>query len=117
MNNEEEIENTIIFTDQSNHTVRVRDVAEVKREYDVSESYIEYNGHPCVILSLEMMEGNNIVQYGKDVQKVMDEYVATRTGQYPPGKQTCALPHRQLHDAQRNTRGRIQWAVGMGLLC
>ena len=77
VNNEEEIENTIIFTDQNNHTVRVRDVAEVKREYDVSESYIEYNGHPCVILSLEMMEGNNIVQYGKDVQKVMDEYVAT----------------------------------------
>ena len=78
VNNEEEIENTIIFTDQSNHTVRVRDVAEVKREYDVSESYIEYNGHPCVILSLEMKPGNNIVQYGKDVQAVMDEYIETR---------------------------------------
>lgn len=78
VNNEEEIENTIIFTDRNNHTVRVRDVAEVKREYDVSESYVEYNGHPCVILSLEMIEGNNIVQYGKDVQAVIDEYVATR---------------------------------------
>ncbi len=78
VNNEEELENTIIFTDPNNHVVRVRDVAEVKREYDVSESYIEYNGHPCVILSLEMTPGNNIVQYGKDVQKVMDEYIETR---------------------------------------
>lgn len=78
VNNEEEIENTIIFTDPNNHVVRVKDVAEVKREYDVSESYIEYNGHPCVILSLEMKPGNNIVQYGKDVQAVMDEYIETR---------------------------------------
>ena len=78
VNNEEEIENTIIFTDPNNHVVRVKDVAEVKREYDVSESYIEFNGHPCVILSLEMKPGNNIVQYGKDVQEVMDEYIETR---------------------------------------
>ena len=78
VNNEEEIENTIIFTDPNNHVVRVKDVAEVKREYDVSESYIEYNGHPCVILSLEMKPGNNIVQYGKEVQEVMDEYIETR---------------------------------------
>ena len=40
-NSEQEIENTIIFTDQDNNVVRVKDVAEVKREYDVSESYIE----------------------------------------------------------------------------
>ncbi|MCR4764639.1 MAG: efflux RND transporter permease subunit [Bacteroidaceae bacterium] len=77
-NNEEEIENTIIYTDPYNHVVRVKDVAEVKREYDVSESYVEYNGHPCVILSLEMVPGNNIVQYGKDVQQIMDEYIASR---------------------------------------
>ncbi len=72
---EEELENTIVFTDPKNHVVRVRDVAEVKREYDLSESYIEYNGHPCVILSLEMIPGNNIVQYGEEVQKVMDEFI------------------------------------------
>ena len=59
---EQEIENQIIYTDPQNHVVRVKDVATVKREYDRTESYIEYNGHPCVLLSLEMMEGNNIVQ-------------------------------------------------------
>lgn len=75
-NSESEIENTVIFSDAENNVVRLKDIAEVKREYDKSESYIEHNSHPCVILSLEMLAGNNIVQYGKDVQKVIDEYVA-----------------------------------------
>ncbi|MBQ6965174.1 MAG: efflux RND transporter permease subunit [Bacteroidaceae bacterium] len=73
---EQEIENQIIYTDPHNHVVRVKDVATVKREYDRTDSYIEYNRHPSVLLSLEMMEGNNIVQYGKDVQKVLDNFVS-----------------------------------------
>ncbi|MCR4765581.1 MAG: efflux RND transporter permease subunit [Bacteroidaceae bacterium] len=74
-NNEEEIANTIIFNDASTgKVVRVRDVARVVREYDLSESYIEQNGHPCVLISMEMVPGNNIVMYGNDVDKVLDEF-------------------------------------------
>lgn len=78
VNNEQEIEDKIIYTDPQNHVVRLKDVAQVKREYDNEESYIEYNNHPCVLLSLEMMEGNNIVEYGKDVQEVLDDFVANK---------------------------------------
>ncbi len=74
---EQELENLIIYSDNQNHVVRLRDVAEVRREYDKSDSYIEYNGHPCVLLSLEMVAGNNIVQYGKEVQQVLDDYSGT----------------------------------------
>ena len=73
---EQELENQIIYTDTQNRVVRLKDVATVKREYDRTESYIEYNGHPCLLLSLEMIEGNNIVQYGEDVQEVLDAYIA-----------------------------------------
>jgi len=76
LTSEADIENLIIYSDAQNHVVRVKDVAEVKREYDTSSSYIEYNGHPCLLLSLEMIEGNNIVDYGKEVQKVLDEFQA-----------------------------------------
>ena len=76
MQSEQEVENQIIYTDAQNHVVRVKDVGTVRREYDRTEKFIEYNGHPCVLLSLEMMEGNNIVQYGEDVQDVLDKYVA-----------------------------------------
>ena len=74
-NSEEEIANQIIFSDPvSGKVARVRDVARVVREYDSADSYIEQDGHPCVLLSLEMTAGNNIVQYGEEVDKVLNEF-------------------------------------------
>ncbi len=78
---EEEVENLIVFSDPATgKTVRVRDIATVRREYDTSGGYIEQDGHPCVLLSLEMTPGNNIVQYGKDVDRVLDQF---RTDELP----------------------------------
>ena len=74
-NSVEEIANQIIFSDPASGKVtRVRDVARVVREYDTDNSRIEQDGHPCVLLSMEMTAGNNVVQYGKDVDKVLDEF-------------------------------------------
>lgn len=78
VHSEEEIEQTVIYTDRAGRVVRVKDIAEVKREYDSSEQYIEYNDHPCLILSLEMLGGNNIVAFGEQVQQVIDAYVQTQ---------------------------------------
>ena len=78
MNSEHDLENLIIYTDPQQRVVRLKDVADVKREYDNSNGYIEYNGSPCVLLSLEMAQGYNIVQYGKDVQRVIDEVSETQ---------------------------------------
>ena len=80
-NNEEEIANQIIFSDPvTGKVARVRDVARVVREYDRAESYIEQDGHPCMLLSLEMTLGNNIVAYGSEVDKVLDDF---RKGELP----------------------------------
>ena len=77
-NTEDEIANQIIFSDPvSGKVARVRDVARIVREYDSSESYIEQDGHPCVLLSLEMTAGNNIVQYGKEVDEVLNDFRAS----------------------------------------
>ncbi|MBP3565940.1 MAG: efflux RND transporter permease subunit [Paraprevotella sp.] len=70
---EEEIANQIIYSNNGKN-VRVCDVATVKREYDTSESYIENNGNPCVLLSLEMLSGFNIVEYGEDVDEVLHQF-------------------------------------------
>ena len=75
-NSEQEVENIVVFSDKDNNVVRVKDIAEVKREYDTSVSYIEHNSQPCAILSLEMLQGNNIVEYGEKVQQVIDAFVA-----------------------------------------
>ena len=74
---EEEIANQIIFSDPvSGKVARVRDVARVVREYDSEDSYIEQDGHPCVLVSLEMTPGNNIVAYGKEVDQVLNDFRA-----------------------------------------
>ena len=74
---EEEMENLIVFSDPATgKVVRVRDIATVKREYDTSGGYIEQDGHSCVLLSLEMTPGNNIVHYGKEVDQVLDDFRA-----------------------------------------
>ena len=76
-NSVEEIANQIIFSDPATGKVaRVRDVARVVREYDTASSRIELDGHPCVLLSMEMTPGNNVVQYGKDVERVLSSFAA-----------------------------------------
>ncbi len=76
-NSEEEIANQIIFSDPATGKVaRVRDVARVVREYEPMSSRIEQDGHPCVLLSMEMTPGNNVVEYGKEVDKVLDAFRA-----------------------------------------
>ena len=72
-NSEEEIANQIIVSDPlTGKVARVRDVARVVREYEPMSSRIEQDGHPCVLLSMEMNPGNNVVQYGREVDKVLD---------------------------------------------
>ena len=71
---EEEIANQIIYSDPSGKTVRVSDIARVVREYDTSDSYIQQNGNRCVLLSLEMTSGHNIVRYGEEVDEVLNEF-------------------------------------------
>ena len=74
-NSEEEIANQIIFSDPvTGKVTRVRDIARVEREYDPLTSRIEQDGHPCMLISMEMTPGHNVVQYGKDVDKVLDEF-------------------------------------------
>ncbi len=76
-NSEEEIANQIIISDPiTGKVARVRDVARVVREYEPMSSRIEQDGHPCVLLSMEMNPGNNVVQYGGEVDKVLDDFRA-----------------------------------------
>ncbi|WP_312400275.1 efflux RND transporter permease subunit, partial [Sphingobacterium sp.] len=57
--------------------IRLKDVAKVVREYPKPATYTLNNGKKCLILSTEMRPGYNIVQYGKDVDKVLAEFEKT----------------------------------------
>ena len=74
ISSEQEIGERIIFNAPDGKVLRVRDIATVTREYDMSEAYIESNGKRCVILSLEMLKGNNIVMFGEDVDEILNQF-------------------------------------------
>lgn len=73
---EYEIAEQIVYSDPQGNVIRLRDVARIVREYDDPDSYVTNNGRKAVILSMEMREGNNIVQYGKEVDEVLAAFEA-----------------------------------------
>ncbi len=68
------VQQQIVYSDPTGHNVRLKDVARVVKEYPHASSYIKNNGTKCILLSVEMKKGQNIVQMGKDVTEVIEEY-------------------------------------------
>jgi len=72
--NQIEIENQIIGTSRSGAVIRLKDIARIKREYADEETAINVNGHKAMMVSVQMLEGNNIVQFGKEVNGKLNEF-------------------------------------------
>ncbi|HIX74566.1 MAG TPA: efflux RND transporter permease subunit [Candidatus Parabacteroides intestinipullorum] len=75
-----DVERQIVYTDPSGNNIRLGDVARVVREYPEADSYIENNGKKCILLSVEMKKGQNIVKMGEEVNQVLEEF----KGSIPP---------------------------------
>lgn len=71
-NSEAEVAEQIIYASPTGEIVRVKDVATVKREYDIEDSYVEANGAKALVVSMEARFGHNIVKFGEEVDKVID---------------------------------------------
>lgn len=71
---EYEVGRQIVYSDQKGRVIRLKDVARIVREYPKPDSYIKNNGEKCVLMSIEMRDGNNIVEMGKAVNETLDEY-------------------------------------------
>ena len=74
---ENEIAEKIVYADPEGNVLRLRDVAKIERRVASPDEYVSYNGHSCLILSLEMRPKNNIVAFGKEVDKVLDDFGKT----------------------------------------
>lgn len=75
-----DIERKIVYSSPQGQVVRLGDVATVSREYPRPDKYITNNGHKCVLLSVEMKQGNDIVKMGSEVKKVIADFVETVPG-------------------------------------
>lgn len=74
---EGEIADHIVYTDPQGNTLRLRDIATVERRYSKPSSAVSVNGKETIILSIEMREKNNIVDFGRDVNKVLKDFEKT----------------------------------------
>lgn len=70
----EDVGEQIIYSGQDGSMVRLKDVATIKRETKELESYITNNGTKSIILSIEMLPGNNIVAFGEEVNQIIENY-------------------------------------------
>lgn len=69
-----DVADMIVFTTPDGGVVRLGEVADIKREYPDPDSYITNNFEKCILLSVQMKEGYNIVEMGHEVDKQIEAF-------------------------------------------
>lgn len=64
-----DVQQQIIYTDAEGHNIRLKDIANVVKEYPQTDSYITNNGRKCILLSVEMKKEQNIVKMGESIDE------------------------------------------------
>ena len=77
LNNIYDVKQQIVYTSPSGNNIRLGDIATIKREYPDADSRITSNGKKCLLLSVEMKKGENIVKMGKAIDQVMADFQQT----------------------------------------
>ena len=75
--NIDDISQMIVLSSPDGSIVRLGEVAEIKREYPERESYITNNFEKCILLSIGIKDGYNVVEMGKEVEKRIDKFKET----------------------------------------
>lgn len=74
--NEKEIEDYIVYSDDVGGSLRLRDVATVERRMKPDTPDVTYNGHTAIIVNVSMRNDNNVVKFGREVDRVLEEFTA-----------------------------------------
>ncbi|OPY84822.1 MAG: Cobalt-zinc-cadmium resistance protein CzcA [Smithella sp. PtaU1.Bin162] len=70
---ETDIADQIIGVAKTGQVVRLKDVAHLQRQYQEPVSKVMVNGCNTMLLAVQMREGNNIVEFGKEVDRKLAE--------------------------------------------
>lgn len=72
-NRQTDLANQIVATTNTGSVVKLSDIANIERKYAEPTEYITVNGNRALMLTIQMLEGNNIVAFGKQVHQKIDE--------------------------------------------
>lgn len=73
---EKEIAEKIVYSGPQGDVIRLSDIASIERRYKEPSALVNYNGHTALVLSVEMRPDNNIVAFGREVDRVLQEFSA-----------------------------------------
>ncbi|MBS7564856.1 efflux RND transporter permease subunit [Mucilaginibacter sp. Bleaf8] len=105
-----DIEDQIIYTDSSANIVRLRDVANIKRTYEDTTQMIEMGGQPVMMLSVEMQKGNNMTEFGKEI----DKQLALAKKQLPPDVKVDTIVNQPEVVAESIKHFLVEFAIAIG---
>lgn len=80
LNTENDLAQTIVSSGLEDGIVRLGDIANIVREYPTPQQYICNNGKKCILLSLQMAHGKNIIEFGNEIKQIVRDYEATLPG-------------------------------------
>ena len=72
--NEQEVEDRVVYVDPAGNVLRMKDIAKIDRRYKTPAPYVAYNGHNALVVNVSMHSDNNVVTFGKEVEKVLSEF-------------------------------------------
>ncbi|WP_373400756.1 efflux RND transporter permease subunit [Algoriphagus halophilus] len=70
----EDLADQVIGMSEDGSLVKIEDVAEIVRKEKEPTELIRVNGSPSILMSLEMQNGFNIVDFGKEVDEVISSF-------------------------------------------
>ncbi len=70
-NTEEQIRKLIIDVSPGGQPVYLGDLAQIERRYKDPEYLVRFDGQPCLLVSVEMQKGKNIVEMGTKVSEAL----------------------------------------------
>lgn len=70
---ENDIAAQIVYTTPAGTIVRLKDVAQIERRFEEKSSFVRIGEEKAMVLSIDMLPGNNIVAFGEEVEaKIAD---------------------------------------------
>ncbi|HCZ22145.1 MAG TPA: AcrB/AcrD/AcrF family protein [Rikenellaceae bacterium] len=90
VSSEQEVSDMIVYSDPDGNILRLKDIATIERRYSDPDSYVDYNGATSIIISVEMLPDNNIVAFGDDLVRTLDEFRA----ELPSSVSVCQITNQ-----------------------
>lgn len=107
---ENDIASQIVYTTPTGTIVRLKDVATIERRFEERSSFVRIGDEKAMVLSIDMLPGNNIVDFGKEVQ----EKIAQVQKSFPPDIRMKTIVNQPETVAESITHFMKEFGLAIG---